>query len=569
MATGSRSALSQSLYHTVLAAGGLLFAAPFLWLLSGSLKEHEEFFAPRPVWFPALPQKVASSPYVEPGDEGVRPAGIPAARWADLEPRLLDVFEERIRETAPAHVLETLGLLPGLGKAVARGAVNSVAARFGADLARDRGLPRSDDEVVGFAAGQIDDELVDRAWSRSFRGVLVGELVAYYRDGSTETVLGFSRYRGADGAAGVSAGPRLAYQERPGTLLAYDFGSGGPAALQLRLAAPLRTGDIVRLVLPVRGDRSYHDLVATLRTGGAAYRTLDPFVLENDRWMDAIWTFEDPTLRERRTVYHSAELTPFEQLDGSGAGGHGPSLTLAFERVSYPRVLYRRLIRNYAGATLAIPFARYFYNTVVITVLNIGATLLSCSLIAYGFARLRWPGRGFLFALVLATMMLPPQVTMIPQFLIWRGLGQYDTYQPLWLPALFGSGFFIFLMRQFMLSIPKDLEDAARIDGAGYLATFRHVILPLLKPALAAVCIFQFMGTWNDFLGPLIYLSSQDKAPLSLGLFHFRGSHFVNAVGEVGLLMAASMIMVLPVIILFFSAQRYFIQGITFTGMRN
>lgn len=569
MATGLKSAWSQSLYHTLLAAGGLLFAAPFLWLLSASLKEHEEFFAPRTVLFPAMPQKVASSPYVEPGDEGVRPAGVPAARWADLEPRLLDVFEERIRETAPAHVLETLDLLPGLGKVVARGAVNSVAARFGADLARDRGVPRSDDEVVAFATGQIDEELVDRAWSRSFRGVLVGELVAYYRDGSTETVLGFSRYPGADAAAGVSAGPRLAYQERPGTLLAYDFGSGGPAALELPLAAPLRTGDIVRLVLPVRGDRSYHDLVATLRTGGATYRIRDPFVLENDRWMDAIWTFEDPTLRERRTVYHSADLTPFEQLDGSRAGGHGPSLTLAFERVSYPRVLYRRLVRNYAGATLAIPFARYFYNTVVITVLNIGATLLSCSLIAYGFARLRWPGREFLFAVVLATMMLPPQVTMIPQFLIWRGLGQYDTYQPLWLPALFGSGFFIFLMRQFMLSIPKDLEDAARIDGAGYLATFRYVILPLLKPALAAVCIFQFMGTWNDFLGPLIYLSSPDKAPLSLGLFHFRGSHFVNAVGEVGLLMAASMIMVLPVIILFFSAQRYFIQGITFTGMRN
>ncbi|MFP6647050.1 MAG: carbohydrate ABC transporter permease [Candidatus Latescibacterota bacterium] len=163
----------------------------------------------------------------------------------------------------------------------------------------------------------------------------------------------------------------------------------------------------------------------------------------------------------------------------------------------------------------------------------------------------------------------PPQVTMIPQFLIWSGLGQYDTYQPLWLPALFGSGFFVFLMRQFMLGIPAELEDAARIDGCGYLGILRHVVLPLLRPALTAVGIFQFMGAWNDFLGPLIYLSSEAKAPLSLGLYRFTGSHFVGAVGEVGLLMAASLIMVLPVIVLFFSAQRYFVEGVAFTGLKN
>jgi multiple sugar transport system permease protein len=239
------------------------------------------------------------------------------------------------------------------------------------------------------------------------------------------------------------------------------------------------------------------------------------------------------------------------------------------QQASYPQVLWRRFAKNYAGALLAMPFLQYLRNTLALVVLNIAAQLFSCSLIAFGFARLRWPGREWVFGLVLATMMLPPQVTMIPQFLIWRGLGQYDTLQPLWLPSLFGSGFFIFLMRQFMLTLPKDLEEAARIDGCGHLATYWHVVLPLLRPPLAAVGIFQFMGTWNDFLGPLIYLSSEDLAPLSLGLFRFQGSHFVNAVGEVGLLMAASLLMTLPVILLFFFAQRYFIQGITFTGMRN
>jgi ABC-type glycerol-3-phosphate transport system permease component len=161
--------------------------------------------------------------------------------------------------------------------------------------------------------------------------------------------------------------------------------------------------------------------------------------------------------------------------------------------------------------------------------------------------------------------MIPPQVTMIPVFLIFKELGWYNTLKPLWIGSFFGSAFYIFLLRQFMKGIPKDLEDSAMIDGCSYFGIYRLVILPLIKPALAAIGIFTFMGTWNDFMGPLIYLNDQRLYPLSLGLFALQVFKF----GDYGLMMAASVLMTLPVILLFFAAQRQFIQGVTLTGMKN
>ncbi len=191
--------------------------------------------------------------------------------------------------------------------------------------------------------------------------------------------------------------------------------------------------------------------------------------------------------------------------------------------------------------------------------------LFSCSVVAYAFARLKWPGRDISFGLVLSTMMLPAQVTMIPVFLIYRYLGWYDTLQPLWVGSLFGSAFFIFLLRQFMRTIPGDLEDAAKIDGCTFFGLYWRIILPLMKPALAAVAIFSFMNAWNEFMGPLIYLNDQRLYPLSLGLYQFRIEH----AADYGMLMAASALMIIPVVIIFFLAQKHFIQGVQLTGMKG
>ena len=197
--------------------------------------------------------------------------------------------------------------------------------------------------------------------------------------------------------------------------------------------------------------------------------------------------------------------------------------------------------------------------------MSIIGQVLSCSLAAYAFARLHWPGRDVMFGLLLATMMLPGQVTMIPVFMIFRMLGWYNTLEALWVPSFFGSAFFIFMLRQFMRAIPTDLEDAAKIDGCGFLGIYWRIILPLTRPAIAAICVFTFMNTWNDFMGPLIYINDQRLYPLALGLFDFRSEHG----SEFGMLMAASALMAIPVIVIFFAAQRYFIQGVTLTGMKS
>lgn len=204
------------------------------------------------------------------------------------------------------------------------------------------------------------------------------------------------------------------------------------------------------------------------------------------------------------------------------------------------------------------------WNTVKVTALVILGTVLSSSLVAFSFARLRWPGRDLLFVIMLATMMVPAAVTMLPVFLIFRSLGWIDTLMPLWVPAFFGTGFNIFLLRQFFMTIPNDLEDAAKIDGCSFFTIYWKIMLPLIKLALAALTIFAFMGSWNNFMGPLIYISSPEKMTLAYALQLFQGAHG----GEPAMMMASATLVMLPVLGVFFFTQRYMIQGVTLTGIK-
>jgi ABC-type glycerol-3-phosphate transport system permease component len=220
---------------------------------------------------------------------------------------------------------------------------------------------------------------------------------------------------------------------------------------------------------------------------------------------------------------------------------------------------------NYAQAFQQEPLLRYFGNTALITGLDVVGKVASCSLVAFAFSRLRWRGRDALFLVMLSTLMLPPQVTLIPQFVGYRVIGWTNTFLPLIVPNFFGGPFLTFLLRQFFMSLPQELDAAARIDGASTFGIFWRIILPQARPGLAAVAIFEFTGAWNDFLGPLIYLNTPDHFTLALGLRAF--------VAEWGpqwhLLMAASLVTIFPVLLLFFLGQRYFIQGIVFSGVKG
>lgn len=220
---------------------------------------------------------------------------------------------------------------------------------------------------------------------------------------------------------------------------------------------------------------------------------------------------------------------------------------------------------NYAKAWTAEPFNTFLANTIVYTFLATTGLLVSSSLVAYAFARLEFPGRKTLFILVLSTVMLPSQVTLIPQYILFRELGWLDTLKPLIVPTFFGSAIYIFLMRQFFLTIPAELDEAALMDGANRWDIFARIIMPLSKPIAVTIIAFSFVSHWNDFFGPLIYLDRPDSMTLAVGLLLFKGD--VDTLFH--LLMAASVIVLVPVVVVFFVAQRYFVTSITMTGLRE
>lgn len=220
---------------------------------------------------------------------------------------------------------------------------------------------------------------------------------------------------------------------------------------------------------------------------------------------------------------------------------------------------------NFLAATQYIPFWRYMANTALVSGLTVVGTVVSCSLIAYGFSHIDWRGRDTVFLGYLATLMLPTQVTMIPLYIVFRRFGMVGTYLPLILPAFFGNALYVFLLRQFLLTIPAELSDAARIDGSSLLGIFLRIMLPLLKPALATVALFAFVATYRDFLGPLIYLTNQEQWTISLGLKMFQNMYGA----QWQLMMAASTLTMLPTIALFLMAQRTFIEGIALTGIKG
>lgn len=220
---------------------------------------------------------------------------------------------------------------------------------------------------------------------------------------------------------------------------------------------------------------------------------------------------------------------------------------------------------NYPRAMTFVPFLRFFANTFTIILFVLIGTLVSNVLIAYAFARLESRWKTPLFYLVLATMMLPFAVTMIPQYAIFSRLGWVDTFLPLIVPSYFGSPFYIFLLRQFFMGIPKDIEDAAAIDGAGVFRTIYRIVLPMSWPAMVTVCIFTIQGTWNDFLGPLIYLNHENLFTIQLGLQYFVGQYK----GSWNLLMAASTVILVPILVMFFFGQRFFSKGINVGGLKG
>jgi multiple sugar transport system permease protein len=222
-------------------------------------------------------------------------------------------------------------------------------------------------------------------------------------------------------------------------------------------------------------------------------------------------------------------------------------------------------LANYVRMTVVMPFALFYLNSTIITVSVLAGQLIVCSMAGYAFARLRFPFRGPAFSLVLGAMMIPHIVNIIPLYVMFKSFNWINTFYPLIVPPIFTGSFGAFLMRQYFMTIPEELEDAARVDGAGTLTIFTRIMLPLAKPALAALAIFTFMGTWNDFFNPLLFINSKSKMTITLGIAALRGEY----ASEWTVMMAAATASVIPILIVYIFAQKHFIQGITLTGLKT
>ncbi len=541
--------------HLTLITLAGLFVLPFLWMIGMSLKTDDE--ATNTALFPSVPTFCGVSPYVVEPAAIERPAGVSAARWNGILPQLTQVVEASM-----SKLPLPLGTPSDSGEKLYRAAETEAITR-GLSRLDARLWTRADGDgtvVAAFRDGVTNAELSALLADRLSRLELSGVQI--------RSLTGHVVQVGEPGQAGewkVLAGDAdLVPIGGNGLMLRYRFAnpSSAPVVVRYDFDATVTPEELHRLIVSYVGDASWNRINAEVQLGEQRYVSEQSTYVAESRGASIIFqppTFQDQTLEPRNWV----ALRPTERA--AGLGPTRASVTLTLSPSSTVRAVYGKLERNYARAFKSVPFWTYLLNSVELVVLQLGGALFSSAFVGYAFARLNWPGRSVAMGILLATMMLPGQVTMIPSFLIWRSLGWYNTLTPLWIVAWLGNSFFIFLMVQHMRTIPRELDEAAKIDGMSALQTWWYVIVPQVKPTLAAIAIMTFMGAWNDFMGPLIMLRDQAKFPLSLGLFSMR----LDSGDDWSLIMAGNLLMTLPVVLIFFLFQRYFIEGVTVTGMKG
>ena len=545
--------------HLVLLTGVAIFLFPFVWMIGLSLKTDDE--AASTAIFPAVPTFHAASPSVRPAEAKPPPAGATADRWATVRPTL--------RQRADALVAARP--LPAGGNSVNAAALRAAAADALVDAAADRMRadvwPEADAAVVQAFDAVAKPDVVDAALNDHLARLQITALEVHDADSVVYKVVPAAA---VPTAFHVVSGPGelVPLPNGGGAFLKYHFTSGSdqPVVLAASFKSPLSVEQFHNLVLSYQGDDGYDRVDAEVVQGAARWTSeLTTYVAG---YRPAAMTFQPPSYVDdtyQARTWVPMRPTPAPPAAGTAAAADTMTLRLTVSPSSTPRAVWGKVERNYLRAFRSIPFWTYIGNSLLLVALTVSGQIFSAALVGYAFARLAWPGRSLAFGLLLATMMLPQQVTMIPSFLIWRTLGWYNTLNPLWIGAWTGTAFFIFLMVQFMRTIPRELEEAARIDGLNAIQTWWYVMVPLVKPTMAAIAIMAFMASWNDFMGPLVMLRDQSRFPLSLGLFGLN----MDQSTDWTLIMAGNMLMTLPVIAVFFLFQRYFIEGVTVSGMKG
>lgn len=554
--------IEMAILYAVLVTGALLFSFPFVWMVATSFKTSREMTSADASLWPSAPRPQAASPYIDPEefDEPDGFSGVDPAVWQEVRPRLNSLYVGRVADwllrDAASRRPTDLGSIDRdtFQNEMVEGLFTLTNDRL-SDTSRAGGV-----ESILEGAGQlVDDAMLARAYDRVYRQLCLGEVRVRRSDYSIHAL------SAGDGWEVQRGEGEVIEQREHGEVwsqLDVRFTEADPACVVgLRPSIGFDPAEIDRVFISCRGDASWARVGFEVVRAGQVYRTSEAINFSDNRWREVQLRWRDKSTdpMQRRIYYWLDHVGPAP----AGSPPFGVQTTIA--RNTRAGAWIDKILHQYRAVFRELPFGRYIMTSLSLSILSIVLMVFSCSLSAYAFARLNWPGRDLCFVIMLATMMIPPQVTMIPSFLIFKSIGWYDTLLPLWAPAVFGTPFFIFLLRQFLMTIPRDLEDAARIDGCGFLRIYWHVMVPLVTPTIAIIAVYTFIATWNNFMGPLVYVNDERLFPLALGLFKFN----LRAGGDVGLMMAAAFIMTLPVILLFFFVQRYFIQGVTLTGMKG
>ncbi len=541
--------------YSLLLLGSIVFAWPFIWMAATSAKLQRELFSDHPKTMPEAPDPRTRSPYINrrlfADVSGPRMQESIAFIQAQLKAGSYSRPGDSDRQLAQKETAR--GIYAHLLTMISTETWKKPAGQLEADIAK-----KITPELVSDITGQLRRVFCIRQLQVRSYDLQEDQLVGP-NDAAAAWKIG-----GSAGARLVQAGPA----DQPFAELHYDFSKGDSVTLTRTFTTSFPVSRLHRIQFYLRNDDTWHAIRLTMEKGGKQFRSDRAIDDADSNW--AVDTWQEPGPDDR--IDKIRTWTLLREVGSGQQFVNGPNqlkITLELSRRNLVEAWIAKILHNYRLTLDYIPFWRYVGTSLFLVILNLAGTLISCSLAAYSFARLQWPGRTIAFGLLLATMMIPPQVTMIPQFLIFQKLGWYNTLKPLWVTSFFAAAFSVFLLHQFIKGVPRDLEDAARLDGCGFLRIYWHVILPLIKPALAVIAIFSFLATWNEFMSPLIYLSDQRLYPLSFGLYAFQiQSLQPGTSAEIGMVMAGSLLMTLPVIAIFFFAQRYFLQGVTLTGLK-
>jgi len=549
-----RSPSNRILIYALLIAGAFVFSFPFIWMVSTSVKVDRELYPEELTVFPQTPLPRAVSPYIDDRFNADLPGS--NERIAEMLPKLIEL----IRATGfeyPTDVSREIA-----EREVARGIYKRLSKRLPPDA-----WAGTAEKFIDAARPIVDRQMIEQSFNEIYRFVGIGR-ISVRSTISNDLVLLNPEVPPVEIWKSIKPQSVTLRDEtvngKQYARVSYDFTQSDRFALEAHVQLPFDAKDLRRLQVALKPDDTWHTFRLIIEANGRKFTGVRDPSLSNFDWYTAAW--QPPSADDDSTKVRSwIVLKDIGKSDRSDVSGNSIHLTFEVEQSSQTRAWAHKLGNNYIRTLDQIPFWRYVRVSIFLVIANIVLNVVFSSLVAYAFARLTWPGRDICFLIMLATMMIPGQVTMIPHFVIWKTFGSYNTLDPLWLGAAFGSAFHIFLLRQFMKSIPRDLEDSARLDGCGFLRVYWNVILPLIGPSLAAIAIFTFMGTWNNFMGPLLYVADQRLYPIAFGLYAFN----VQVGSNPALNMAGSVLMTLPVIVIFFFAQRYFIQGVTLTGLKG